>query len=118
LLCQGRKAGIKTPARGSGKVVAGSPINKALFCLLGRSLCLPLDYLAHNSSCEDHVRNVTKRNVRVRKDEERMNVRIHLLPQYEGCIQKPLARQLRSQRHKDRANHLFSLSVLVRWALL
>jgi hypothetical protein len=105
LLCPGRKAGVETPARGFGKVVAGSPVDEALLLLSSRFLRLPLDYLARHSGSEDHVRKVGKSGIRVGKDEQRANVRIHSPSQYESGVQKRFARQLRSQRHKDRTNH-------------
>jgi hypothetical protein len=84
LLCPGRKAGIETPARGFRDVVSGSPVDEALLLLGSRFLRLALDYLGS----ENYVGKVGERGIRVRKDEQGANVRIHSSCQYESGVQK------------------------------
>jgi hypothetical protein len=92
LLCPGRKAGIETPARGFRDVVPGSPVDEALLLLGSRFLRLALDYLARHSGSENYVGKVGEGGIRVRKDEQRANVRIHSSCQYESGVQKRFAK--------------------------
>src|SRR6516225_9424995 len=106
LFCPRRKAGIEVPVCGFRDVIAGSPVDKAFFLLGTCFLRLPLDHLARYPGSENHVRKERKHGMRVWKDEQRTNVALYSPCQYESGVQNRLPGQSRSQRYKDRTNHL------------